>query len=102
MTSLGMLWSNLLLMSATVERFISIAFALKVKSWNLLFISKILMIVHLVVYICLSAAWVHTLEFFTFNDSKACKVDIKYLKLILIWIHTFLQFLEMLFVVVSF
>ena len=76
--SLGTLWSGLLLLSATVERFISIAVALKVKSWNLLRISKILIVVHLVISISLSVAWVYYLELIEMFGTTFCNVDIKY------------------------
>ena len=46
--NLGFLWSGLLLASTTVERFLSVSFPLKVQSWGLYKISKILMIVYLV------------------------------------------------------
>ena len=44
----GFLWSGILLTSATFERFLSVAYPLKIKLWNLYHKSKILMIVYLV------------------------------------------------------
>ena len=41
----GCLWSGLLLASATIERFCCIAYPLKVKTWNLVTVSKILNVV---------------------------------------------------------
>ena len=46
--NVAFLWSGLLLASASFERFLSVAFPLKVQSWRLYKISKILMIVYLV------------------------------------------------------
>ena len=40
------LWSGVLLASATVERFVSVVYPLKVKTWDLYQISKMLKIVH--------------------------------------------------------
>ena len=53
--SVGVPWSGLLLSSATIERFVSIAFALKVKSWNLFRISKICNIVYFAFSVSFSA-----------------------------------------------
>ena len=77
-TALGSLWSGLLLLSATVERFVSIAFALKVKLWNLLKISKILIVVTFSVSLALSITWVYFLEMSHFGY---CDVDRKYREL---------------------
>ena len=49
------LWSGPLLASATVERFVSEAYPLKVKTWNLYQISKMLMIVYFVGSLVLSS-----------------------------------------------
>ena len=76
--SLGTIWRGLLLLSATVERFISIAFALKVKSWNLLRVSKILIIVHLLISTSLSVVWVYFLELIEMYETTLCNVDVKY------------------------
>ena len=76
--SFGTLWSGLLLLSATVERFVSIAFALKVKAWNLLRISKILIIVHLAISLVLSVAWVYFLELIEMYGTTFCNVETKY------------------------
>ena len=76
--SLGTIWSGLLLLSATIERFISIAFALKVKSWNLLRISKILIVVHLAISLALSVAWVYYLQFIEMYGKTFCNVETKY------------------------
>ena len=45
-TPFGVLLSSLLVASATVERFISVAFALKVKTWNLVLASKIMLMLY--------------------------------------------------------
>ena len=44
----GFLWSGILLTSATFERFLSVAYPLKIKIWNLYRKSKILMVIYLV------------------------------------------------------
>ena len=44
----GFLWSGVLLTSATFERFLSVAYPLKIKMWNLYGKSKILMVIYLV------------------------------------------------------
>ena len=53
--SVGVPWSGLLLSSATIERFVSIAFALKVKTWNLFRISKICNLVYFAFSVSFSA-----------------------------------------------
>ena len=45
----SILWSGLLLVSATVERFLCVAFPLKVQNWNMLKISRILNIIYFLV-----------------------------------------------------
>ena len=52
--SMGISLSGMLLVSATIERFVSIAFPLKVKSWNLMGTTRILITVYLVT--CLGCA----------------------------------------------
>ena len=54
--SVGVPWSGMLLSSATTERFVSIAFALKVKTWNLYRISKICNLIYLLIAVAFSAA----------------------------------------------
>ena len=44
----GLDWNSMLFASVTIERFISIAFALKIKTFNLLRISKILLFIYFV------------------------------------------------------
>ena len=66
------LWSGMLLVSATVERFVSIAFALKVKSWNLLRVSKILILFYLVICISLIGMWTYTLELVQYRSVSIC------------------------------
>ncbi len=43
------LWSTLLVTSATVERFLAVAFALKVKHWSMLEVSRVLLTLYFVV-----------------------------------------------------
>ena len=50
----SVLWCGLLPASATVERFICVSFALKVKSWNLLKLSKLLLIAYFLLSFCLN------------------------------------------------
>ena len=45
----GFLWSGILLTSATFERFLSVAYPLKIKLWNLYQKSKILMVIYIVI-----------------------------------------------------
>ena len=66
------LWSGMLLASATVERFISIAFALKVKSWNLLRISKMLILFYLVICVSLIGTWTYTLDLVQYGRFSMC------------------------------
>ena len=44
-----LVWSSLLLVSATIERFLVIAFPFKVKSWNLLKLTKIIVIIYTII-----------------------------------------------------
>ena len=53
--SVGVPWSGMLLSSATIERFVSIAFALKVKKWNLFRISSVCSITYIVIAIAYAA-----------------------------------------------
>ena len=66
--NVGFLWSGLLLASATVERFLSVAFPLKVKSWGLYKISKILMIFYLIGSLVLCSYSVLCHEFIPLED----------------------------------
>ena len=52
---LGFLLSGVLLTSATIERYISVRFALKVKFWNLYVKTKILLVVYFIVAFALSS-----------------------------------------------
>ena len=54
LSNFSFLWSGMLLASATVERFLSIAFTLQVKVWNLFRITKFLLIAYLIISIFLS------------------------------------------------
>ena len=53
--NVGFLLSGLLLTSATIERYVSVRFALKVKSWNLYVKTKILLVVYFIAAFGLSS-----------------------------------------------
>ena len=73
MVNAGFLWSGLLLASVTVERFISVEYILKVKSWNLYAKTKILMIVYFVVAFGLSSFSVICYNIMIIKDGlKSC------------------------------
>ena len=53
--TMGFLWSGLLLASATIERFLSVGFPLKIQVWNLYPKSKFLMVLYFVLSVVLPA-----------------------------------------------
>ena len=61
LVNFSMVWSGMLLASATVERFLSIAFTLQVKVWNLFQITKFL----LIIYFAISVTLASVLAYFT-------------------------------------
>ena len=71
-------WSSMLLASATVERFISVAFALKAKRWNLLYVSKILLIVYVLASLLLSVALAYFRKITEIGEVKFCGTDEQY------------------------
>ncbi len=67
--------SNFLLASATCERYISIAFPLKVKSWNLLYVTKVLIGLYFAVSLPLGGLWVYGSIFRMRNTTRVCFID---------------------------
>ena len=76
--NVGFTWSGLLLASSTIERFLSIAFPLKVKSLNLYRKSKILMGVYLMLSLLLSSYIALCFEIITVVDFNICAYSEKY------------------------
>ena len=70
----AVLWCGLLLASATVERFICVAFALKVKSWNLLKLSKLLLTAYYLLSFCLNIPLYLDHQIVNMNNVKTCIV----------------------------
>ena len=76
------LWSGLLLSSATIERFLSVAFPLRVKMWKLYSKSRVLMIIYIVVSFLLSSYSVLCLESVpSENDLKQCVPVAQYINI---------------------
>ena len=74
----GVLLSSLLVASATVERFISVAFALKVKMWNLLLASKILLVLYFVGTLLFSVLLSYHKQVESINDIPTCTFNVPY------------------------
>ena len=55
LVNFSIVWSGMLLASATIERFLSIAFTLQVKIWNLFRITKFLLIIYFAISITLGS-----------------------------------------------
>ena len=64
--------SGMLLASATVERFLFIAFPLKIKTWNMLGISKVLILVYVIVSSSLTSMWANTVDIVDYSGVKMC------------------------------
>ena len=56
--------------SATVERFLFIAFPLKIKTWNMLAISKGLICLYIIVSVCLTSIWANTVNIVDYPGVK--------------------------------
>ena len=69
---IGFVQSAILLASVTIERYVSIAYPLKVKSWNLLRLSKVLILVFSAISIVWSAAYVNVVEIFHYENVSFC------------------------------
>ena len=74
----GVLLSSLLVASATVERFISVAFALKVKMWNLLLASKIMLVLYFVGTFLFSVLLSYHKQVESTNDIPTCTFTVAY------------------------
>ena len=71
----GALFSSLILASTTVERFLCVAFPLRVKSWNLVQKSKILLIFYTIVSFGTTMLHFFSLDIITNpNGYKSCKI----------------------------
>ena len=68
----GFVQSAILLASVTIERYVSIAYPLKVKSWNLLRVSKVLILGYLIISIVWCVAYVHVVEISHYKDVSFC------------------------------
>ena len=77
-TPFGVLLSSLLVASATVERFISVAFALKVKMWNLLLASKIMLILYFVGTLLFSVMLGYYRQVESINYIPTCTFKVAY------------------------
>ena len=80
-TGIGFVWSSLLLASATVERFISIAFTLKVKTWNLLWKSKILILLYFAVGVTIGCVWVYVTDYVKVTGTRNCAYKLEHIRL---------------------
>ena len=76
--NVGFTWSGVLLASSTIERFLSIAFPLQVKSWNLYRKSKILMRVYFILSLVICSYIVLCFEMITLGDFDICAYTEKY------------------------
>ena len=72
LSNFSFLWSGMLLASATVERFLSIAFTLQVKVWNLFRITKFLLIAYLIISISLSSIFAYYTIVRKFEKETKC------------------------------
>ena len=72
----GFLWNNLLLASATIQRFISIVYPLKAKTWDMFYISKFLITVYfsVSVFFCSAIAYVQGIT--TDFEGRVCLVPL--------------------------
>ena len=68
----GLVWSGLLLTSVTIERFLSITFVLKVKTWNLLKFSKCLSGLYLTLSLILGAGQAYGIIIFDEKSTTLC------------------------------
>ena len=68
----GFVQSAILLASVTIERYVSIAYPLKVKSWNLLRVSKVLILVFCVISVVWNAAYVNVVGIIHYEDFSFC------------------------------
>ena len=80
--AVGLLWTGILLASATIERFASVAFPLKVKMWNLYKKSTIMMVVYFVSACILTGYELlcYTMKTVFPNDEAECVYSEKYAK----------------------
>ncbi len=76
-------WSGLLLASATTERFLCVAFPLRVKSWNLLFVTKFLMCLYAAVSVILGSIHAYSLQHVPVigRDRSSCQANPYHLNL---------------------
>ena len=79
-TDFGFLWNNLLLVSATIQRFISIVCPLKANAWNMFYISKFLIAVYILVSVFFGGAIAYVQEIFIDIDRKVCLVPLDNMK----------------------
>ncbi len=68
------LWSAILLALATIERFLSIAFALKIKTWNMLKLSKIFSALSFVICATTGGITATNLQLIDFPNGLKCSV----------------------------
>ena len=79
-TDFGFLWNNLLLASATIQRFISIVCPLKANTWNMFYISKFLIAVYTLVSVIFSGAIAFFQDIIINFDTKMCLVPLDKIK----------------------
>ena len=72
----GLVWSALLLTSVTIERFICITFVLKVKKWNLLKISRRLIVVYLILSVSLAIGQTYRVIIADENSDVPCHLNL--------------------------
>ena len=86
LSTVGVLWSGLLLSSATIERFISVAFPIRIRMWNLYYKSKILMLIYMVVSFGISGFGLLCLNIMlSKNGQKSCVENRTHAKLCSVW-----------------
>ena len=73
----SMFLTAILLVSVTIERYISVACPLKVKSWNLLRKSQILVMIYFVISLVSSVAYVNVIEIVHYKGFSFCTYDKK-------------------------
>ena len=79
----GLLWSGMLLASATIERFLAVAIPFKVKTWDLYRKSKMLMFVYFVIA-CILTGYeflCYSMQILPSSETEECLYSKKYAKI---------------------
>ena len=81
LSTFSFLWSGVLLASATIERFLSIAFTLQVKVWNLFRITKFLLFIHAIISISLASIFAYFTDATKFGKEMMCFSKSQYIEI---------------------